>query len=223
MVAPMKPYVIINCAMSVDGKIALPTRVQTRISNQEDLRRMYRLRNSCDAILVGINTILSDDPKLTVKGEYVTTPTNPTRVILDSKCKTPLGAHVLDDKAPTIIAARKRYLHEIQGAEVIPIEEDDENPEDEDRQINLTKLLEILHAKGIKKLLVEGGETVIWSFLHEHLAEELWVFVGSIVIGGTHSPTLAGGEGVKRIEDIISLKLESVERFGDGVLLHYSI
>ncbi|MCK5561860.1 MAG: dihydrofolate reductase family protein, partial [Thermoplasmata archaeon] len=172
---------------------------------------------------VGINTVLADDPKLTVKEEYVTNPTNPLRVILDSKCRTPGGAKVLDGKAPTLIAALKEYAREIQNAEVIPIEEAEVNIGSEECRLNLTQLLEILHAKGIKKLLVEGGETVIWSFLHERLADELWVFVGSIVIGGTHSPTLAGGEGAKSFEDIISLKLLSAEKLGDGVLLHYSL
>lgn len=209
--------------MSVDGKIALPTRVQTRISNPEDLRRVYRLRNNCDAILVGINTVLADDPKLTVKEEYVTNPTNPLRVILDSKGRTPPRARVLDGKATTIIATLKEYAREIQEAEVIAIEKAEVNLGSEESRLNLTQLLEILHGKGITKLLVEGGETVIWSFLHERLADELWVFVGSLVIGGTHSPTLAGGAGVERFEDIISLKLLSAEKLGDGVLLHYSL
>ena len=64
---------------------------------------------------------------------------------------------------------------------------------------------------------------MIWSFLNERLADELWVFVGSLVIGGIHSPTLAGGEGVKSFEDIISLELLTAEKLGDGVLLHYSL
>ena len=219
MTTTKKPHVILNCAMSVDGKIALPTRAQTRISSPEDIRRVYELRNSCDAILVGINTILSDDPKLTVKEKYVPNPVNPTRVILDSKCRTPEGALVLDGKAPTIIAVRKEYCRELQGAEVIPVEA----PENEDDGIHLPKLLEILSEKGVKRLLVEGGESVIWSFLKERLADELFVYIGSIVIGGTHSPTMAGGEGVQRLEDIISLTLLGTEKLGDGVLLHYNL
>ena len=74
MIFMTKPYVIINCAMSADGKIALPTRKQLRISSEEDIKRMYNLRNKCDGVLVGVGTILSDDPKLTVKEKYVKNP-----------------------------------------------------------------------------------------------------------------------------------------------------
>jgi 2,5-diamino-6-(ribosylamino)-4(3H)-pyrimidinone 5'-phosphate reductase len=212
-----KPHVIINCAMSVDGKIALPTRVQTRISNPEDMRRVYELRNRSDAILVGINTIINDNPKLTVKEDYVTSPSNPLRVVLDSKCRVPEDALVLDGKAPTIIAVLKDHYREVPGADVIAFEADNEG------MIDIPALLGTLDSKGIKTLLVEGGETVIWSFLKNNLADGLYVFVGSIIIGGTSSPTLAGGAGVNDFQDLISLKLNDVERLGDGVLLHYKL
>ena len=84
-----KPYVIVNCAISADGKIALSSGNQIRISCEEDIKRVYRLRNKNDAILVGINTIISDDPKLTVKKDYVKKIHQPIRIILDSTCKTP--------------------------------------------------------------------------------------------------------------------------------------
>jgi len=74
--------------MSADGKIALPTKKQIRISSEEDIKRMYQLRNESDAVLVGIGTILTDNPKLTVKETYVHHPRQPLRVILDSKCRT---------------------------------------------------------------------------------------------------------------------------------------
>jgi 2,5-diamino-6-(ribosylamino)-4(3H)-pyrimidinone 5'-phosphate reductase len=203
--------------MSVDGKIALPSRVQTKISHPDDMVRVYKLRNHSDAILVGINTIINDNPKLTVKEKYVSTPSNPTRIVLDTKCRIPNDALVLDGKAPTIIAALKEHCREVPGAEIIQIDEDTRG------QIDLRKLLEILYDKGVKTLLVEGGEKVIWSFLRDHLADELYVFIGSIIIGGADSPTMAGGEGVHNYEKLIKLKLESVEILGDGVLLHYTL
>ncbi len=84
-----RPYVVINCAMSADGKIASPSGKQMRISCDEDIKRMYELRNGCDAVLVGINTVLSDDPKLTVKEKYVKNPKQPIRIVLDTNliCK----------------------------------------------------------------------------------------------------------------------------------------
>ncbi|HYS72013.1 MAG TPA: dihydrofolate reductase family protein [Thermoplasmata archaeon] len=96
------PHVLVNFAMSVDGKIALPTRKQTRISDEEDLRRVHQLRATCDAVLVGVGTILADDPKLTVKPEYATG-RNPLRVVLDSEGRTPEDAHVLNRDAPTLV------------------------------------------------------------------------------------------------------------------------
>ncbi len=98
-----RPHVIINCAMSADGKIASPARKQMRISSEQDIERMYRLRNESDAVLVGIGTILADDPKLTVKESYVHHPKQPLRVILDSKGRTPSHALALNTVSKTLI------------------------------------------------------------------------------------------------------------------------
>ncbi|UCE73659.1 MAG: 2,5-diamino-6-(ribosylamino)-4(3H)-pyrimidinone 5'-phosphate reductase [Methanomassiliicoccales archaeon] len=210
----MLPKVIINCAMSADGKIALPTRRQTRISNEKDMIRVHELRNQCDAVLVGIGTVLSDNPKLTVKESYVPNPQQPIRIVLDSKGRIPKDAKVLSPDAPTIVAVSEECEHKIEGAEIIVCGK---------RQVDIPLLLSILGEKGIGSILVEGGEKVIWSFLRQGLAHEFHVFIGSMVIGGENSPTPAGGEGVIREEDIIPLILNNVERVGDGVLLHYGV
>lgn len=206
--------VIINCAMSADGKIALPSRVQTKISNEEDMERVHLLRNECDAVLVGINTILSDNPKLTVKEKYVKNPKNPLRVVVDSKCRMPENANALNGRAETLVVVAEGFSRRIKNAGVVECGKG---------KVDLKKLLKILEKKGVKKLLVEGGSTVIWSFLNEKLADELMVFVGPIVIGGKGTPTLAGAEGAKCFEEIIPLKLIVVKRIGDGVLLHYRV
>ena len=161
----LRPYVIINCAMSADGKIALPSRIQTRISNEEDIRRVYELRNNCDAILVGINTVLSDDPRLIVKSKYVKKRNKPIRIVLDSKGRVPLNANILDSSAKTIIVTSEQCKREIAKAEVIRCG---------DNRIDLHRLLAILYDRGIRNLLVEGGETIIWSFLKEGLVNELY-------------------------------------------------
>lgn len=210
----MSPHVIINCAMSVDGKIALPSRKQTHISNEEDMKRVHELRNKCDAILVGIGTILSDDPKLTVKKSYVPNPKQPVRIVLDSKGRIPRNAEVLSPDSPTIVVVSEECKREIEGAETIVCGKE---------RIDLRSLLGILEKKGIRTLLVEGGETVIWSFLRERLAHEFYVFVGSMIIGGKNSPTPAGGEGVKNEEEMIPLTLKSMKNLGNGVLLHYGV
>lgn len=207
----MHPYVIINCAMSVDGKIALPTRRQTKISSEEDFDRVHKLRSDCDAILVGVGTILSDDPKLTIKGKHVK---NPIRIVLDSNCRTPMNAKVLSRDAKTIIVTSEECKKKLGNAEMLRCGK---------KRVDLNTLMPLLSKCGIKKLLVEGGETVIWSFLKERLADELSVYIGSMIIGGRNSPTLAGGEGVRSLKKVIPLKLIQVKLIGDGILLRYKV
>jgi 2,5-diamino-6-(ribosylamino)-4(3H)-pyrimidinone 5'-phosphate reductase len=200
--------------MSSDGKTALPSRKQTRISNDEDMARVYRLRNVCDAVLVGVGTILSDNPKLTVKEKHVEEVNNPLRVVLDSKGRTPLDSEVLSDDAPTLILTSESCSSTFGEAEVARFGT---------KKVDLQSALEFLHERGVRKLLVEGGETVIWSFLKEGLFDELKVFVGSMVIGGTGAPTVAGGEGAASFEEIIPLTLAGATQLGDGLLLEYEV
>src|SRR2546428_11138517 len=103
----VRPRVIINAAMSVDGKIALPDGQAVRLSNDEDVRRVHELRSTVDAILVGVGTVLADDPKLTIKSEYAKG-RDPLRVVLDSHGKTPVGEHPLARRGPTLIVPSER-------------------------------------------------------------------------------------------------------------------
>jgi len=208
-----RPHVIVNFAMSMDGKIALPTRKQTRISDEEDLRRVHQLRATCDAVLVGVGTILADDPKLTVKPEHATG-RNPLRVVLDSEGRTPPDALVLNRDAPTLIVTAVDCERTFPNAEVARLGKD---------AVDLPALLDYLGENGVKRLLVEGGGETIWSFLHARLADEVKVFVGSMVIGGRTSPTPAGGAGAQSLEEAVPLKLESAKPLGSGVLLEYAV
>ena len=211
-----RPQVIINCAMSSDGKIALPNGRQLRISSDEDIARVYKLRNACDAVLVGIGTILTDDPKLTVKEKYVPRPRQPIRIILDTHCKTPEKALAANEKAKTIIATVDECSKKFnKNVEILKCKSDNED------KINLHFLLEQLFNIGIKKLLVEGGSNVIWSFINEKLFDDLYVYIGPIIIGGLQTPTMTKGEGIKNIKDLIHLKIITVSRFGNGILIHY--
>jgi 2,5-diamino-6-(ribosylamino)-4(3H)-pyrimidinone 5'-phosphate reductase len=214
----LRPYIIINCAMSADGKIALPSHRPIKLSSPEDFKRVHELRNYCDGILVGINTIIMDDPKLTVKSEFVPNPRHPSRIVLDTTGRIPASAAVLNATAPTFIAMDKNHVSQkkqIENAEIIYCEVD------ADHLIELHNLVSILKNKGIENLLVEGGETTIYSFLKSQLVDELYVYVSNIIIGGTTTPTLAGGAGAKSSDDVIKLRLLSHERLGDGILLKY--
>ncbi len=209
----MRPRVIINAAMSLDGKIAFFDGRPARLSNEEDLARVHRLRAEADAILVGVGTVLKDDPQLTVKPEQ-SKGRNPLRVVLDSGGKTPDHAHVLDATAATLIATTVDCTREFTNAQVFRAGKD---------EVDLEVLLDHLASQGVKTLLVEGGSTTIWSFLRLHLADELKVFIASAVLGGHAAPTLAGGPGVPSLEQSFRLKLDKAERLGDGLLVEYTV
>ena len=213
-----RPYVIINCAMSADGKIASSVGRQLRISNKEDMRRVYNLRNKFDAVLVGVNTIQADNPKLTVKEEYVQNPKNPIRVILDTHCITKEDALAVDEQAKTLIITNvecdKNYKSNV---EIVQCGVDYEG------FIDLNQMLEILYKRGIKKLMVEGGSTVIWNFLKLGLVDDLFVFIGPMIIGGKYTPSMADGEGIDQEDDLINLEILEFRKIGNGLLVHYKM
>ncbi len=210
----MKPRVIVNCAMSADGKIALPTRRQTRISSDEDMKRVHELRNSVDVIIVGVGTVLVDNPSLLVSPKHVSEIRNPVRLVLDSSGRTPDDAAVFDGDADTIVATSDECPRDFGGGEVIRCGKG---------RVDLTKLMSVLHDRGYSSVLVEGGGDVIWSFFRERLVDEFNVFVGSIIIGGKGSPTPADGEGFLSLADVARLELVAHTELGEGLLLEYVV
>jgi 2,5-diamino-6-(ribosylamino)-4(3H)-pyrimidinone 5'-phosphate reductase len=201
--------------MSADGKIASPSGKQLRISCGEDITRMYELRNNSDAVLVGINTVLSDDPKLTVKEKYVKNPSQPIRIVLDTHCKTPVDSLVVNNASKTIIVTGKKCNKKFEdNVEIVVCDTDD------DGLIDLEKLLDILYNKGINKLMVEGGGTVIWNFLNKGFVDDFYVYVGPMTIGGKNTPTIAS-KNDQTYEDLV--ELVETKNIGPGKLLHYRL
>ena len=198
--------------MSADGKIALPDRSQIRLSNDEDMKRVNNLRKNSDAILVGIGTVIEDNPRLTIKNN-TNLSTNPVRVVLDTNGRTPLDSNVLDDKSRTIIAVGNHFTGEIPGnSEVIKCG---------DGQIDIYLLMEKLYERGLKDILVEGGESVLWSFLNQNLFDEINIFVASLIVGGEKTPTVAGGSGFTNKIDLLQIRLKEAKKIGNGILLKY--
>lgn len=207
----MRPRVHVNCAMTADGKIAGRSRRQVRISSPEDMERVRRLRMESDAILVGIGTILSDDPHLTVKD--LPPEQNPLRVVLDSRGRTPDEASVLDTKARTLIATAEDCDRTWRGVEVVRFGVG---------RVDISRLLEHLEAIGVRTLLVEGGGEVMWSFFEGGFVDRYTVFVGSLILGGRTAPTPVDGEGF--LGNIpLKMRLVQCERLGAGVLLGYEV
>ena len=199
-------YVILNAAMSIDGKIST-RKNDSAISSKLDLVRVHKLRSTVDGIMIGISTVLEDDPMLNVR--YSTTGMkNPTRIIIDSKARIPLNSRIIDssNKIQTIIAvthnASSRKINEIQkkGAQVLVYG---------NGKVNLRNLFQQLEKKGLKKIIVEGGGEINWSVLKLGLVNELVVTISPVVIGGRDAKTLVEGKGFTNISDGIKMKLSN--------------
>lgn len=205
-----RPHVIINCAASIDGKLALAGNQSIRLSNEEDIARVHRLRNECDAILVGIGTVLADDPKLTVKERYVQNPKQPLRVVLDSHLKTPENAEIMKPTAPTLIVTSCTTAGKKKGhADVICCG---------DSRTDLKKLMMHLYDIGVRNLLVEGGSTVISAFLKERIVDEILIFFAPVLIGEP-APSIVGNTGKEHEKQTIAVDICNVQRMGSGFLV----
>ena len=157
----MRPFIHVNCAMSADGKIAGSNRKQVRISSDEDKQRVKDLRRKYDAILVGVGTVIADDPHLTVKGASYEE--NPIRIVLDPHGRTPPEALVVNGSAPTIMVTDDFCERTWENADAIRCG----NP------LDLELAMEALSKAGIESILVEGGGETIASFFREKMVDLL--------------------------------------------------
>ena len=176
----MKPYIILNGAMTLDGKIASRTG-NTEISGEEDLIRVHKIRKEVDAILVGIGTILSDNPRLTAYRVSSDKKDNPIRIVVDNKARTPLDYKVLNDDAKTIIAVSNICNENNQICDKEAVNRAKELSKKVEifysskENVDLKELMSYLYQKGIKTLLLEGGGTLNFSMIKEFFLE--WVFI----------------------------------------------
>jgi len=214
-----RPYVILNAAMSLDGKIATYTG-DSRMSSPADLRRVHRLRTSVDGIMVGLRTLLRDDPKLTVK---FARGRKPHRIIVDSNAQTPLTSYVVRTarEIPTIVAVTSRAPKnrietlERRGVKVFVC---GKGP-----LVSVKTLLQNLRNLGIRKILLEGGGALNWSMLSRGFVDEVSVAITPRILGGEKAVSLVEGKGVALVKDDVKLKLLRTAKYGPDLVVQYKV
>ena len=223
----MRPYVVVNIAMSADGKISTRERRQVRISGTQDFTRVDQLKAGCDAIMVGIGTVLADDPSLTVKSEKCLNyrrkqgwDDHPLRVVVDSSGATPPDASILHKgKGKRVVAVSKRAdpikISVLEKKATILVAGKDE--------VDLIVLMDKLGNLGIHRIMVEGGGTLIAGLMKAGLVNEIYTFIGNIIIGGKDAPTITDGEGFIKESEFTRLTLLEARRIDNGILLHWKV
>ena len=197
-------YVILNAAMSIDGKIST-RRNDSSFSSRKDWIRVHKLRSSVDGIVVGISTVLEDNPMLNVR-YYSKRTKDPVRIIIDSKARIPLNSRIIKSskKIQTIVGtthnASTRKISLLKKAGVLVLFSGK-------RKVNIKNLFQQLENIGLKRILVEGGGEINWSVLKIGLADELIVAISPVVVGGRDAKTLVEGDGISNITNGIKLKL----------------
>jgi len=223
----MRPYVIVNTAMSADGKLSTRERRQVKISGAQDFNRVDRLKAGSDAVMVGIGTVLADNPSLTVKSEECRnnrlsrgTSLHPVRIVVDSHARTPLDAKILHkEEGKRIIVVSKQAdpakVRELENLATVIVAGDD--------RVNLAQMMEELGRMNIRRVMVEGGGTLIAGLITAGLVDEIYTFIGNIIIGGKDAPTLADGPGFVKESEFCRLVLLEARKIEDGILLHWKV
>ncbi|MPQ44095.1 bifunctional diaminohydroxyphosphoribosylaminopyrimidine deaminase/5-amino-6-(5-phosphoribosylamino)uracil reductase RibD [Clostridium tarantellae] len=199
-----KPFIVMKWAMSLDGKIATYTGESKWISGEASRQQVHKLRNKVTAIMVGVDTVIKDNPLLTCRVENGK---NPIRIIVDSNLRTPIGCNIVatSKEIKTIITTKKSVnknkaiLLQEKGVEIIYTKE-------KENKVDLNDLMCILGEMKIDSILLEGGATLNFSALQCGIVDKVQVYISPKVIGGEQSKTPIEGKGIKFLKDAFKLK-----------------
>lgn len=211
-----RPFVVLKTAMTLDGKIATESGESKWITSDKSRQEVHKLRNKLSAIMVGVNTVIKDNPELTCRLEGGK---NPVRIIVDSKLRIPLGSNVVvDNLAQTIVATTevadkdKILVLEKLGVKVLIINSKNE-------RVDLQSLMIELGKRDIDGILLEGGATLSFSALEENIVDKIQVYIAPKIIGGEKSKTSIGGKGIEKLSDAIMLNNMTVKSVGTDLLI----
>jgi diaminohydroxyphosphoribosylaminopyrimidine deaminase/5-amino-6-(5-phosphoribosylamino)uracil reductase len=214
-----RPFVIAKFASSLDGKIAASSGDSRWVSGPQTRAWSHELRTRIDAIAVGVNTVLVDDPQLTARPDDTMAERQPLRVVLDSRGRTPPGAKVLQCDVRTLIATTEaspsswREAMESAGAQVAAL------PADGSGRVALPALLDLLGRSDVLSLLIEGGGGLLGAFFDQRLVDKVHAVVAPLIIGSASAPAAVAGEGAARMADALRLRDVTWERLGDDMLV----
>lgn len=220
----MRQYVILNAAMTLDGKIATQTG-SSNISGEKDLERVHEIRKECDAIMVGIGTVLADDPRLTVHKIDAKPEDNPVRVVVDSRGRTPIDARITNSDAKTIIAIANEYKDDFKASDKYETfkKRGVKFFFSGEKRVDLKALMSYLHEEGIDKLMLEGGSTLNFSMIKSGLIDEISICVAPMIVGGANAKTFFDGEGFDLMDDAVRLELTDSYTLDKDLILHYKV
>jgi diaminohydroxyphosphoribosylaminopyrimidine deaminase/5-amino-6-(5-phosphoribosylamino)uracil reductase len=218
-VTSRRPFVIVKSALTLDGWTATATGHSQWITNDKSRQFVHRLRDQVDGVMVGVRTVLADDPLLTVRlrrgrGR------NPLRIVVDTHLRTPVNARILhqDSSSNTLIAvsadvpAEERRRFQREGVSILTCPTRGE-------MIDLGALMDILGTMSVTSLLVEGGASIIGSMLRERLIDKFFIFNSTKILGGDDGIPMAAGPGPKRIDQCLALKDIQTRRFGNDIMI----
>ncbi|MFZ6026527.1 MAG: bifunctional diaminohydroxyphosphoribosylaminopyrimidine deaminase/5-amino-6-(5-phosphoribosylamino)uracil reductase RibD [Chloroflexota bacterium] len=216
-----RPYVVAKFAASLDGKIATRSGDSRWISGEASRQQAHWLRHLCDAVLIGADTAILDNPRLTTRLEGFLNPRQPIRILLDSRGRVPLGVNIFDPSLPgkTIVAttdampAGHAAALDRKGIEVLVL------PAAPDGRVDPGPLLDALGRRELISLLIEGGGQVMASFVLRGLVNEVWAFLAPIILGGEAAPGPVRGCGVEKVVEGFHLEDACVEQVGHDFLI----
>jgi len=209
--------VTLKAALTLDGKIATASGHSKWITGETARHRVHELRNQNDAVLVGINTVIADDPELTVRG--IENGKSPVRIVLDSKAKIPENSRIFqDDGTPVIIATGNKALSrkwpDLPNLKILT--SPTATPE-------ITWILSELYKLGLKSLLVEGGSFTYASFLKSAAVDRLILFISPKIIGGQEALSWCGELGVDQLDQALQIDISSIISVGEDWLIDAKI